>query len=135
MAQHGFHRRHVGGILAKGMILRNRFWLRIKNKFVRVPAARFTVQCRAPLPEDFLQSCLRIIGKLVNVFNTQRAQRAFGYFADARNFRAPATAQESAVLVPRRPTATRAALPARWQPLPPVAWTPVPPSMAARSSL
>src|SRR5712671_4700972 len=96
-------------VLADSPASRNRLqafcerWLNIQNKFVGIAAARFTVERRAPLSEYLLQFFLRIISKLVNVFDPHRAQRSFCHFANAGNF-------------PRRQLRQEARLLSRWYP-------------------
>src|SRR3984957_12638097 len=68
------------------MIVRDRFWLRVDYEFVRIAAAGFAIERCAPLTENLLQFFQWNSCDFADRFESQRKQRSFGDFADARNF-------------------------------------------------
>ena len=75
----------IVGVFSKRVIVRDGLWFRIDHKFVRIAAARFAVERLAPLPENPFQLFLGNRRKLLDGFQSQRAQGSLGDFADARN--------------------------------------------------
>src|SRR2546430_16408799 len=69
MAEHGGQSVHVVGVFAKRVIVRNRFWLSVDDKFVGIAAARFAIQRRAPLAENAFQLFLGHGRNLLDSFN------------------------------------------------------------------
>ena len=86
MAEQGFHFGDVGGVFAEGVIVGDGFGFGVDEEFVGVAAAGLAVEGSAPLAEDFFELFLGVGGELLDGFDTEGAQGAFGDFADAGNF-------------------------------------------------
>src|SRR6266853_1783471 len=77
MAEHRRKRVHVVRVFAESVIMRDRFWLGVDDKFVGITAARLAIKRRSPLAENAFQFFLRHGRNLFDSFNTKSAQRAF----------------------------------------------------------
>ena len=62
------------------------FWFGVDEEFVGVAAASLAVESRAPLAEYFFEFFLGMGSKLLNGFDSEGAEGAFGDFANAGNF-------------------------------------------------
>src|SRR6516225_6537581 len=86
MADHGLHLGDIVCVFAESVVMRNGFWLRIDQEFIRIAAASLAVEGSAPLPEDFLELLLFMGGELLDGLDAQSSKGALGDFADAGNF-------------------------------------------------
>jgi hypothetical protein len=86
MAQHCDEHGCVIGVLAEGVVLRDGFRFGVDDEFIGIAAARFAIECRAPLAEDLLKLFLRNGGEVLDGFDAECAQGALRDFADAGNF-------------------------------------------------
>src|ERR1700733_447130 len=86
MTQHRGQSGPIIRIFVERVILRNGFGFRIYDKLVRVPATRFAIKRRAPLPKNFLEFFLWLRGDLLDPFDSQCKQCSFRHFPNPRNF-------------------------------------------------
>src|SRR5882762_9314542 len=86
MAEHRRQGVRVAGIFSEGVIMRDRFRLRVDDKFVGIAAASLAIECRSPLAKNTFQFFLWHGRDLIDGFNAEGAKRAFRDFADAGNF-------------------------------------------------
>ena len=66
--------------------MRDGFGFSVDEKFVGIAAARFAIERGAPLAKDFFEFFLMVGGELLDGFDAEGAESAFGDFADAWNF-------------------------------------------------
>ena len=86
MTEHRGHRVRIVRVFAESVILRDRFRLRVDDKFIGIAAARFAIQRRSPLAKNLFQLFLWNGGDLLDGFDAEGTERALRDFADAWNF-------------------------------------------------
>lgn len=86
VAQEGFHPGDIRRVFAEGMVVGDGFGFGVNQEFVGVPSASFAIESDAPLAEDFLEFFLRMGGELLDGFDAECAESAFGDFTDTGNF-------------------------------------------------
>src|SRR5277367_3707234 len=86
IAEQGVQRFGIVRVLAKRVIVRDGLWLRVDDEFVGIASSRLAIERVAPLAKNFFEFFRRDCGELVHSLDTERSQRPFSDFADARNF-------------------------------------------------
>src|SRR6267378_2244068 len=106
MAEHRRQGVRVAGIFSEGVIVRDRFRLRVDDKFVGIAAARFAIQRRSPLAENLFEFFLRNSGDLFDSFNAEGAKRSLRNLTDPWNFSHRQLREESLFAAYRDPDKT-----------------------------
>ena len=85
VAQSGFEERSIVCIGSKSLVVRDRFWFGVDEKFVGVDSVRFAKKSGAPASKRFFEAFERNLLQLANRFDAERLQSSFCNFADTGN--------------------------------------------------
>ncbi len=86
VTEHGFHVGEVRGVFAEGVIVGDGFGLSVDEEFVGISTAGFAVESGAPLAKNLFEFFLGMGGELLDGFDAEGTECAFGDFTDAGNF-------------------------------------------------